>query len=109
MKDDLTNKRCRTCELGDGKLQPEEIAAFITHTPLWQTTNNHEISRAFTFPDFKTALAFVDKIGALSEAQGHHPEIAFGWGYVRVTLFTHAVNGLSENDFIMAAKIDKLI
>lgn len=105
---DLTHKKCKPCELGEGRLLPSDIEAFMTHVPHWTLKDNHDISRHFTFKNFAEALAFVNKIGALAEAEGHHPDISFGWGYVTITLSTHAVSGLSENDFILAAKIDEL-
>ena len=80
----------------------------MTHVPLWSVKDNHEISRRFTFKNFADALFFVNKVGALAESEGHHPDVTFGWGYAEFTLFTHAVDGLSENDFILAAKIDEL-
>ncbi len=108
MDTSLANKKCRVCELGEGKLGPVEISAFMTHAPGWTVKKNHEIFREFKFKNFAESLAFINKIGAVAESEGHHPDISFGWGYARVTLFTHAVGGLSENDFIMAAKIDEL-
>lgn len=107
--DTLANKKCKACELGEGKLGSSDIEAFMTHTPKWTVTNNHEISRKFTFSNFAEALAFVHEVGALAENEGHHPDIRFGWGYADITTFTHAIDGLSENDFILAAKIDRLI
>ena len=104
--DNLADKKCRACELGEGKLGQVEIEAFMTHTPKWLVKDNREISRKFKFKNFAEAIAFVDKVGAIAESEGHHPNIKFGWGYAAITLFTHAVLGLSENDFIMAAKID---
>ncbi len=106
---DITDKKCKPCELGEGKLLPSDIEAFMTHTPKWTLKNNHEISRRLTFKSFAEALAFVNKVSALAEAEGHHPDIRFGWGYAEITLFTHAVGGLSENDFILASKIDRLL
>jgi len=86
-----------------------DIEAFMTHTPKWALKDNHDISRKFTFKNFAEALAFVNKVGALAESEGHHPTIRFGWGFAEITLFTHAVGGLSENDFILASKIDRLL
>ena len=105
----LANKKCKACELGEGKLSPTDVEAFMVHVPKWSVKNNHEISRQFKFKNFASALAFVNMIGALAENEGHHPDIKFGWGYVEITTFTHAVGGLSENDFILAAKIDAVI
>ena len=76
--------------------------------PNWKVMNEHHIVRTFTFPDFKQALAFVNRVGALAEEQGHHPDILLAWGKAEITLWTHAVNGLTESDFILAAKIDAL-
>jgi 4a-hydroxytetrahydrobiopterin dehydratase len=70
--------------------------------------NGHHIVRLFEFPDFKGALAFVNKVGDLAEEQGHHPDIALAWGKAEVTTWTHKIDGLTESDFILAAKIDKL-
>ncbi len=105
---DLLAKKCRPCELGVGKLSPSDIEAFMTHVPLWSVKNNREISRRLKFKNFAEALAFVNKVGALAESEGHHPDIEFGWGYVVIKLSTHAIGGLSENDFILAAKVDKI-
>ena len=104
----LLDKKCRACELGEGRLAPSDIEAFMTHVPEWTVKDNHKISRRFKFKNFAEALCFVNLVGALAESEGHHPDISFGWGYATITLFTHAVDGLSENDFIMAAKIDRL-
>ncbi len=74
----------------------------------WKVINEHHIAREYTFPDFRSALAFVNKIGEVAEEQGHHPDIFLTWGKVGITLWTHKVDGLTESDFILAAKIDKL-
>lgn len=87
----------------------EEIEKFHKQIPEWEIIGGHNLKRRFTFKDFAGSLAFVNKVGALAESEGHHPDISFGWGYVEITLFTHAVDGLSENDFILAAKIDALL
>ncbi|MDQ2932837.1 MAG: 4a-hydroxytetrahydrobiopterin dehydratase [bacterium] len=105
--DDLSHKKCKACELGVGKLSTGEIEAFMKHFSAWNVEADQKISRKFKFPDFKSSLEFVNKVGEIAELEGHHPDISFGWGYVTITLTTHAVKGLSENDFIMAAKIDK--
>ncbi|MES2087700.1 MAG: 4a-hydroxytetrahydrobiopterin dehydratase [Patescibacteria group bacterium] len=108
MTTSLEQKHCRACELGEGKLNHADIEAFMTHTPQWTVVKDHEIFRDFKFKNFAEALAFVNKVGALAESEGHHPDVSFGWGYVKITLSTHAVDGLSENDFILAVKIDTL-
>ena len=76
--------------------------------PSWRTIAEHHLEKNFKFRDFKGALAFVNRIGAVAEEQGHHPDICFGWGSVKVTLFTHKVKGLTESDFILAAKVDQV-
>lgn len=81
----------------------------MAEIPAWTLANDYlSISREFTFKDFKDALVFTDKVGALAESEGHHPDIALSWGKVGISLSTHAIGGLSENDFILAAKIDQL-
>ena len=85
-----------------------EIEALRPQIPEWEIVNWHELKRRFIFKNFAESLAFVNKVGALAETEGHHPDIRFGWGYVETTLFTHSVDGLSENDFILAAKIDAI-
>jgi 4a-hydroxytetrahydrobiopterin dehydratase len=89
-------------------LQGAELAALAEQLPLWKVVNGHHITRTFTFPDFKQALAFVNKAGAIAEEQGHHPDILLSWGKAEVTTWTHTINGLTESDFILAAKIDAL-
>jgi 4a-hydroxytetrahydrobiopterin dehydratase len=89
-------------------LQGAELAALAEQLPLWKFVNGHHITRTFTFPDFKQALAFVNKAGAIAEEQGHHPDILLSWGKAEVTTWTHKINGLTESDFILAAKIDAL-
>jgi 4a-hydroxytetrahydrobiopterin dehydratase len=107
---DLAQKKCVPCE-DDGfpALTPAQAKDMLEHTPLWSLNDTStSIHRVFRFPDFKTALAFVDAIGAIAEEEWHHPDIKLGWGKVEVKLTTHSVKGLSENDFIVAAKIDLL-
>lgn len=106
----LTDKKCVACEGGIPPLTKEEISAFKPQVPVWEVSSDAKsISRQFVFKDFKEALAFVNKVGAIAEEEGHHPDIKlFEYKNVLVTLFTHAINGLSENDFILAAKIDTL-
>ncbi len=106
----LSDKKCVPCE-DDGfpPLTKEQAADFMEHVPLWSIDSaSIEISRLFRFKDFKEALAFTNQVGALAEEQGHHPDIRLGWGKVGVTLTTHSIKGLSENDFVLAAKIDLL-
>jgi 4a-hydroxytetrahydrobiopterin dehydratase len=105
---DLAEKNCVPCRGGTPPLKGDALAALAGQVPQWQVANEHHIARAFKFPDFVQALAFVNRVGELAEQQGHHPDILLAWGKAEITLWTHAVNGLSESDFIMAAKIDQL-
>jgi 4a-hydroxytetrahydrobiopterin dehydratase len=90
-------------------LKGEALAALRTQIdPAWEVIEEHHLARAFKFRNFVDALAFVNKVGALAEEQGHHPDIFLAWGKVRVELSTHKIGGLSESDFILAAKIDRL-
>ena len=104
----LASKTCVPCRGGVPPLQGAELDALHQQVPQWKVINQHHIARLFTFPDFKQALDFVNRVGALAEAQGHHPDILLTWGKAEVTLWTHKINGLTESDFIMAAKIDGL-
>ena len=105
----LRAKRCTPCRGGVPPLTRTEAERMLGETPGW--TLNHDVTRierTFKLPDFAAALALVDKIGEIAEAEGHHPDIAFGWGYCRVVFYTHKIKGLHENDFIMAAKVNAL-
>lgn len=91
-------------------MTPEEYGVHLKDVPGWSVLNGLKIQKEFTFKDFKEALTFVDKLGALAESEGHHPDIFLhGWNKVTVTLSTHAIKGLSLNDFIVAAKADNLV
>jgi 4a-hydroxytetrahydrobiopterin dehydratase len=105
---DLASKTCVPCRGDTPALKGKELEAIHRDVPEWKVVNEQHITRNFTFPDFKQALAFVNRVGDVAEEQGHHPDILLGWGKAEITLWTHAINGLSESDFIVAAKIDKL-
>ena len=108
---DLTKKHCVPCEGGTPPLSDEKEEELIKKVSNWSLSRDgtHKIRRMFTFKDFKDAIAFVNKVADLAENQGHHPDIKIVYNKVMLDLFTHAVMGLSENDFIMAAKINSLI
>ena len=90
-------------------LTKEEVEALLAKLAGWTLDDGaKEIRKSFPFPDFKSALQFADEVGRLAESEGHHPELSVGWGHVDVMLSTHAIGGLSENDFILAAKIDEM-
>ena len=108
---ELASRTCVPCRGGVPPLKGKELSDLHKQLPdfaHWKVVNEHHITRTFTFPDFVKALDFVNRIGAVAEEQGHHPDILLTWGKVEVTLWTHKVDGLTESDFIMAAKIDKL-
>jgi 4a-hydroxytetrahydrobiopterin dehydratase len=105
---DLATRTCVPCRGGTPPLKGAELHAISHQLPNWQVIDEHHITRTFSFPDFQKALDFVNRVGALAEEQGHHPDILLAWGKAAITLWTHAVNGLTESDFIMAAKIDQV-
>ena len=107
--DTLATQRCLPCEGGVPKLTREEAEHNLAMITGWTLADDvSEINKVFKFKDFKTALDFTNEIGRIAESEGHHPDIALSWGKVEVRLSTHAVNGLSVNDFILAAKIDTI-
>jgi len=105
---DLASRACVPCHGGVPKLQGEEIARLLPQLRGWEVTGEHHLKRSYQFPNFRQALEFVNRIGEVAEAEGHHPDIRFGWGYAEIKIYTHAIDGLSESDFILAAKIDAL-
>ena len=109
MANKLADKTCTPCEEGAEPLRGEEIRRLSRDlAPDWYVAEEHHLEREFTFDDFRQALDFVNQVGELAEEQGHHPDIYLSYGKVKIQLWTHKINGLHENDFIMAAKIDAL-
>jgi len=106
---DLTKKHCIPCEGGMPPLDPERVPNYLKHVPSWTSPDSKKIIKEFKFKDFKEAMTFVNKVAGLAESEGHHPDIYIFYNVVRLELSTHAIGGLSENDFILAAKINKLI
>lgn len=105
----LADKKCVPCSGGVPPLGETDIKKFAAQlNPAWKVARNHHLERAFSFEDFKSALDFTNKIGAVAESENHHPDILLAWGKVTVTLWTHKIDGLTESDFILAAKIDLL-
>ncbi|MCB8874023.1 4a-hydroxytetrahydrobiopterin dehydratase [Acidisoma silvae] len=106
---DLAKETCIPCRGGVPPLPRDEAETLLRQVPGWRlNAEATQIARDFTFPDFGTTLAFVVHIGATAEGAGHHPDIAFGWGYANIALQTHAIGGLTRADFVLAAKIDAL-
>jgi 4a-hydroxytetrahydrobiopterin dehydratase len=109
MSDDLQSKICTPCRGGIPPLAGQEAQRYLAQVPGWALVDEGRgIERSFRFKNFKEALDFVAKLGALAESEGHHPDISFGWGEARVTWKTRKIKGLHENDFIMAAKTNEL-
>ncbi len=109
MTEELRSKTCTPCRGGIPPLTPGQAEFFRIEVPNWRLEDDAvRIERKFGFHNFREALVFVQAIGELAEAEGHHPDISFGWGYATVSLQTKKIKGLHENDFIMAAKIDQI-
>jgi 4a-hydroxytetrahydrobiopterin dehydratase len=109
MVDSLTTKSCTPCRGGVPPLPPQKVEEFRPQVPDWEVRDDaRRIERTFRFRTFAEALALVQRVGELAEAEGHHPDISFGWGYATVSLQTKKIKGLHENDFIMAAKVDEI-
>lgn len=104
----LQEEKCVPCEGGTPPLGPEEARALAIQTPEW-TVHEKSIERTFKFKDFREAIAFINHVADIAEGQGHHPDIYIFYNKVRLELSTHAIGGLSRNDFILAAKIDALL
>ena len=105
----LSQERCIPCSLGTPPIVGEELKALKSElSDGWEVIEEAKLEKHYKFKDFKSALEFVDKVGAIAEEQGHHPDIELGWGRVVVYLMTHKIHGLSRNDFIMASLIDAL-
>ena len=106
---ELSLKRCTPCKGGVPPLSGQQLTSLHERLPSWKVIDQHHLEKLFEFPDFKTALAFVNRVGALAEDEGHHPDIFLAWGKVDIRTYTHKVDGLTENDFILAAKIDEMV
>ncbi len=106
---ELAQKKCIPCRGGIPPLKGESLMVLNQQISGWEVVKEHHLAKDYSFPDFKTALDFVNRIGEKAEEEGHHPDIALSWGKVGITLWTHKIDGLTESDFIMAAKIDALL
>ena len=109
---DLTKKKCMPCEGGVLPFDTSEIHKYQKKVDGWEILEEKKIfflHKKFNFKNFKESQRFINKVGEISESEGHHPDISFGWGYANIKITTHAIEGLSENDFILAAKIDQII
>ena len=108
----LSDKKCVPCEGGALPFDISEIHKYQKKVDGWDVSENEKkiyfLEKKFNFTNFTNSQEFINKVGAISEAENHHPDISFGWGYAKIIITTHAIEGLSENDFILAAKIDQI-
>jgi 4a-hydroxytetrahydrobiopterin dehydratase len=104
----LASKSCVPCKCDVPPLRGEELEEFSRQLPGWEVVEGHHLKWGFRFRNFREALDFVNRVGGLAEEQAHHPDIDFGWGRVGKTIFTREIDGLTESDFILAAKVDQL-
>ena len=109
---DLLDKKCVPCEGGVPSLDLSEIHKYQKKVDGWDVKKDEKqiyfLEKNFKFKNFINSQNFIDKVGKISEKENHHPDISFGWGYAKIKITTHAIEGLSENDFILAAKIDQI-
>ena len=105
---ELAGRQCVPCRGGVPPLQGEDIRKLQAQLDGWEVVTEHHLRKEYKFGDFKETQAFVNRVGELAEAQWHHPDICYGWGRAEVTIWTHKIDGLTESDFILAAKIDRL-
>ena len=109
---DLYKKKCVSCDGSIPAFEISQIHKYLKKVDGWDVKNNKDksyyLSKKFKFNNFKDSQNFTNKIADLAEEENHHPDISFGWGYCKIKIFTHAINGLAESDFILAAKIDRI-
>ncbi len=105
---ELARKTCVPCKGGTPPLKGDELDGFRRQLPEWEVVEEHHLRRRFRFKNFRESLSFVNQVGELAEKQGHHPDVGFGWGYAEISVWTHKIDGLTESDFIFAAKVDSL-
>ncbi len=109
MSEKLAQKTCIPCKGGVPPLTEPQSAELLRQVEGWEAVRNHHLRKEFSFPDFSQALTAVNRIGTLAEEQGHHPDLHLAWGKVGVEIWTHKIDGLTESDFILAAKIDEVM
>ena len=109
---DLHNKNCIPCRGGVSPFEISEIHKYLKKVDGWDVKSDNDkiyyLIKQFKFNNFLESQSFVNRVGEIAEREGHHPDIWFGWGYAKIKIFTHAINGLHESDFVLAAKIDKI-
>jgi len=104
----LAEKHCVPCRGGVPPLEGEELDKLRVQVKGWEVVSGHHLAKTYPFPDFKTALEFVNRAGAIAEEEGHHPDLHLSWGKVGIEIWTHKINGLTESDFVLAAKLDAI-
>lgn len=104
----LSARECVPCRGGVPPMKGEEIQDLLSQLSAWEVAGEHHLRKVYKFKNFRETLDFVNRVGELAEEQGHHPDICFGWGKAEITIWTHKIDGLTESDFILAAKIDNL-
>ena len=104
----LAGKHCVPCHGGVPRLTAQEVEPLLAQLQGWEMFDAHYLAKGYKFPNFADALAFVNRVGEIAEREGHHPDVSFGWGYARLVIYTHAVGGLTESDFVLAAKVDEI-
>ena len=105
----LAQQNCVPCKGGVAPLKGDDLRKLSQQLDsAWQVAGEHHLEREFKFKDFRDALTFTNRVGELAEEQNHHPDIFLTWGKVKVTIWTHKIDGLTESDFVLAAKIDSL-
>lgn len=104
---ELAKKACVPCRGGVPPLTSAQIQPLLEQIEGWEAVESHHLRKSFQFPDFKKALDFVNRVGEIAEREGHHPDILLSWGKAEVSIWTHKIDGLTESDFILAAKINE--
>ena len=105
---ELADRQCVPCRGGVPPLKADEVQGLLGQLAQWQAVGEHHLLKTYRFENFRESLVFVNRVGELAEQQGHHPDICFGWGKAEISIWTHKIDGLTESDFVLAAKIDKL-
>jgi 4a-hydroxytetrahydrobiopterin dehydratase len=105
---ELADRQCVPCRGGVPPLKGDEVQGLLGRLADWQAVSEHHLWKTYRFQNFREALVFVNHVGELAEEQSHHPDICFGWGKAEISIWTHKIDGLTESDFVLAAKIDKL-
>lgn len=106
---ELADKTCISCRADAQPLGGEDLEKLLGQIPGWTAIEEHHLHKEFSFKNFREALGFVNQVGEVAEKQGHHPDIRLGWGLVEIYIFTHKIDGLTESDFVFAAKVDRLL